>query len=151
ASIAYAEPHTDAELYAWAERNGLPAREAPEPVPVVGGSLTARPSCQRSRRRLAMLASKVHVAVQPITPTVGAKVGDIDLAAPLTDELVASLRTLLLIHGMLVFRGQGGMTREHHLALARAFGPLERSPIGEASHPDVVRIVHDTDAPPTEN
>jgi ribosomal peptide maturation radical SAM protein 1 len=34
-SIAYAEPHTDAELQAWAGRNGLPARSASEPVLVV--------------------------------------------------------------------------------------------------------------------
>jgi taurine dioxygenase len=98
-----------------------------------------------------VLADKLLVAAQPITPTVGAEVEDVDLAGPLTDELVASLRTVLLVHGALVFRGQEAMTREHHLALARAFGPLERSPIAEASHPEVVRIVHDADAPPTEN
>ena len=33
-SIAYAEPHTEAELRAWAERNGLPARRMAEPTPV---------------------------------------------------------------------------------------------------------------------
>jgi taurine dioxygenase len=93
----------------------------------------------------------VHVAVEPITPTLGAEVGDVDLAAPLKEGLVVSIRALLLTHGILVFRGQDAMTREHHLALARVFGPVERSPNGEASHPDVVRIVHDADAPPTEN
>jgi len=98
-----------------------------------------------------MLTNKVHIPVQPITPTVGAEIADVDLTAPLKDDLIASLRALLLIHGMLVFRKQDGMTREHHRALARVFGPPERSPIGEASDPDVARIVHDTDTPPTEN
>src|SRR5215212_96860 len=98
-----------------------------------------------------MPATVVHVVVNPITTTIGAEISDVDLAAPLTDELVASLRALLLVHGLLVFSGQDKMAREHQLALALAFGPIERSPIGEASHPDVVRIVHDADAPPTEN
>ena len=43
------------------------------------------------------------------------------------------------------------MTRENQLAFARAFGAVERPPNGEASNPDVVRIVHDANAPPTEN
>lgn len=98
-----------------------------------------------------MQAARVHVAVDPITTTIGAEVGNVDLAAPLTDELMASLRSLFLLHGVLVFRGQDAMTREHHLALARAFGTVERSPIDEASHPGVVHIVHDAGAPPTEN
>jgi taurine dioxygenase len=79
------------------------------------------------------------------------EVTDVDLATPLTDDTVASLRALLLTHGAVVFRDQKAMTREDHIALARAFGPLQRSPVGEASNPDVVRIVHDVDAPPTEN
>lgn len=98
-----------------------------------------------------MRTSNIDVAAEPITPTVGAEVAEVDLAAPLTHELVTSLRALLLIHGVLVFRGQHAMTREHHLAFARAFGRVERAPNGEASHPDLVRIVHDADAPPTEN
>lgn len=93
----------------------------------------------------------VRVEVDPITPTVGAEIRDVDLAAPLTEEFAASLRATLLIHGVLVFRGQHAMTREHQVALARVFGAVERSPRGEASDPDVVRIVHDASAPPTEN
>jgi ribosomal peptide maturation radical SAM protein 1 len=39
ASIAYAEPHTDAELSTWVTRNGAPAHEAtPEPLPVAAGA-----------------------------------------------------------------------------------------------------------------
>jgi taurine dioxygenase len=98
-----------------------------------------------------MVATNIRVAVEAITPAVGAEVADVDLSAPLTDELVAALRALLLIHGVLVFRGQNTMSREDHLAIASAFGPIERSPIGERSHPDLVRIVHNLDAPPTEN
>jgi taurine dioxygenase len=98
-----------------------------------------------------MVSGRMHLAAEPITPIVGAEVRELDLTAPLTDRIMASLRDLLLIHGILVFRGQDAMTREHLVALARALGPVERSPIGEASHPEVVRIVHDADAPPTEN
>jgi taurine dioxygenase len=97
------------------------------------------------------LPLSVRVAVDPITPTVGAEIRDVDLAAPLTDEFVATLRAALLIHGVLVFRGQQAMTREHQIALARVFGDVERSPLGDASNPDVVRIVHDASSPPTEN
>lgn len=98
-----------------------------------------------------MPSTNVDALVQPITPTVGAEIAEVDLSVPLTDEFVASLRALLLTHGVLVFRAQEGMTRAHQVAFARALGPLERSPIGEASQPDVVRIVHDAAAPPTEN
>lgn len=93
----------------------------------------------------------VGVIVDPITPTVGAEIGDIDLTAPLTDQLASTLRAAMRIHGVLVFRGQHSMGQRQQIALAGAFGPIEQSPLGEKSNPDVVRIVHDAKAPPTEN
>jgi taurine dioxygenase len=41
--------------------------------------------------------------------------------------------------------------RDSQLAFARCFGDLETYPAGERSHPQIVRIEHGVDAPPTEN
>jgi hypothetical protein len=49
ASIAYAGPHTDAELRAWAARNGLPAREADDPPPVAGAPSGEAPRASPGR------------------------------------------------------------------------------------------------------
>lgn len=89
-------------------------------------------------------ASLVEVAARPLTPTIGAEVDGVDLTFPLPDRLADTLRALLTVHGVLVFREQVGMTGSQQLALARAFGPVDP---GTAA----VRIVHDADAPPTEN
>jgi taurine dioxygenase len=98
-----------------------------------------------------MLQTNHLWSVDPITPIVGAEIGGVDLCGALTEELVGFLAAALLTHGVLVFREQPGMTREQQLALARAFGRPECLPIGEASNPEVVRIVHDADKPATEN
>lgn len=91
------------------------------------------------------------LTTRPITPSIGAEVTDIDLSTVLAPQVVQCLQATLVKYGVLVFRNQPAMTREAHIALARAFGRTERSAGGEASHPEVVRVVHDRDAPPTEN
>lgn len=88
---------------------------------------------------------------RPVTPALGSVVRGVDLARPLTSELAARLRALLLDRGVLVFPGQHALTRGAHVAFARCFGPVERLPNGEPSCPEIVRIVHGPQAPPTEN
>jgi alpha-ketoglutarate-dependent taurine dioxygenase len=63
------------------------------------------------------------VTVQGLAGRIGARVDGIDLALPLDAEVVTQLRTALLQHGVLFFRGQR-LTHEQHIALGERFGVL---------------------------
>jgi len=89
--------------------------------------------------------------VRQLTPIIGAEVFGLDIANECSDDLIANLRALLLRHGVLVFRDQWSLTRDSHIAFACRFGQLEAYPGGEPTHPEIIRIVHDAEAPPTEN
>lgn len=88
---------------------------------------------------------------RPLTPRLGTTVHGLDLSGGITDEEAAELWSLLLDRAVLVIPEQVGISRDDHVTFARRFGTIERSPSGEATHPDVVRIVHGPQAPPTEN
>jgi taurine dioxygenase len=86
-----------------------------------------------------------------MTPAVGVEVTGVDLAQPQPEASLASLRMLLLRHGVLVFRAQSALTRAGQIAFARHFGVPEVLPRGDPDDPEIVRIEHGPDAPPTEN
>ena len=84
----------------------------------------------------------VPLAVSPLTATIGAEVGGVDLADDLSDATVAELRALLLEWKVLFVRNQHALDRDAHVALGRRFGDLEVHPItpeGQA-HPEVFVI-----------
>ena len=64
-----------------------------------------------------------EVEVQPVAPRIGAVIGGVDLAGELSDEVIASIRTALLVHRVVFFREQhldgGGQVR-----FAKRLGPL---------------------------
>jgi taurine dioxygenase len=95
----------------------------------------------------------VTVAVEalPITPAVGAEVRGVELSDAPAPEVVAALRDLLARHGLLVFRDQGALTQDEHIAFARCFGDIAISAKADPSRPEIVTIVHDSQAPPSEN
>jgi alpha-ketoglutarate-dependent 2,4-dichlorophenoxyacetate dioxygenase len=64
------------------------------------------------------------VAVQPITPSFAAEVGDVDLGKPLSSEDLAAIRAAFTSYAVLVFPDQS-FDDESQLAFARNFGPLE--------------------------
>jgi taurine dioxygenase len=64
-----------------------------------------------------------HLDLRPLSGSVGAEIAGIDLAEPLSDGLVADIRTALGAHGVLVFRDQA-LTPEQHIAAARRFGEI---------------------------
>lgn len=66
------------------------------------------------------------ITTSPMTEGFAAEVGDLDLAAPLTDGLVQEIREAFTRYAVLIFPGQQ-ITVEQHLNFARIFGPLERS------------------------
>lgn len=64
--------------------------------------------------------------ILPITPTLGAEITHVDLAA-LSEATVASILHAFLEHHVLVFRDQT-LTREQHKAFGRHFGELHVHP-----------------------
>lgn len=78
----------------------------------------------------------------PIAGALGAEIEGVNLAEDLSDDVIAELRTALLEHLVLFFRGQD-VTPEHHLAIAKRFGDLIAYPMvsGLDDHPDIVPVV----------
>jgi len=65
-----------------------------------------------------------NLDVHPLTPAIGAEVGGIDLAGPLTDDDIAQLRGLLVEHQVIFFRDQS-LSPDAHVELAGRFGELD--------------------------
>jgi taurine dioxygenase len=88
----------------------------------------------------------------PLTPTIGAEVGGIDLTKPVAAETLADLRAALLDRKVLFFRDQD-ITTEQHLAFARLFGALEVHPFAphKPDFPEVLAITHDENNKGREN
>jgi taurine dioxygenase len=94
-------------------------------------------------------ASLGSIKVGPMTCTIGAELGNVNLGAASRDAgLVAELRALLLQYKVLFFRDQD-ITRAEHVAFARHFGELEDHPVAgsDPDHPGLVRIYKSPDSP----
>jgi taurine dioxygenase len=83
----------------------------------------------------------VTITVTPLTASIGAEVGGIDLARPLDDGVADHLRAALRDHLVLVFRDQD-LEPATHLAFARHFGEISVAPFGPkaAGHPEVTEL-----------
>ncbi len=92
------------------------------------------------------------LTVTPLTPTMGAEVGGIDLNDPISPTSLSSLRQALLAWKVLFFRDQD-ITTEQHLAFARQFGELEVHPFAPAKpgYPEVLAITHNRESRGREN
>ena len=90
--------------------------------------------------------------ITPLAPTIGAEIGNIDLAQPISTETRDALYQALLDWKVIFFRDQN-ITREQHLAFTKAFGELEVHPFAQSrkDHPEVLRITHDDKHPGSEN
>lgn len=87
--------------------------------------------------------ARVGLTVDPSTSPIGAEIGGVDLAAPLTCGLRDELHRLLCRHRVLFFRDQH-LTTLQHIAFAEFFGPILtfRSVVpADPQHPEV----HDVD------
>jgi len=91
-----------------------------------------------------------HITVEPVSPTIGGEVGNIDLSRPLSKQIVQEVREALLERKVLFFRDQD-ITAEQQLAFARNFGELESYPPaptlyeGQPEHPELLLLVADRD------
>ena len=90
-----------------------------------------------------------HIAVSPLTGTIGAEVTGVDAAEPLPDQVAAELHRALSRHLVLFFRDQV-LTDDEHVQFARAFGEPNVYPATRARGLDVpLEWIEDTpDSPP---
>jgi len=73
------------------------------------------------------------IQVTPVSPNVGAEIGDIDLTKPLTNRQVEELHSALMDHLVLFFRDQK-LNHEAQKALGRHFGKLHISVGGDGTN-----------------
>lgn len=87
-----------------------------------------------------------------LSPAIGAELIGADLAQ-FDDTLVEEVRAALLKYQVVFFRDQHDLTREQHIAFARAFGDLEIHPATPKDQPDpeVLRIAHGPNSRGQEN
>ena len=64
------------------------------------------------------------VRFTPLSAAIGAEVSDIDLGKPLSAADIQSLRQAFQTRHLLLFRGQGGLSDDQHVALAGLFGTV---------------------------
>ncbi|WP_428487307.1 TauD/TfdA dioxygenase family protein [Rhodopila sp.] len=63
------------------------------------------------------------IRVSPVGATVGAEIAGVNLAEPLIDQAVATIRLTLADRGVVFFRDQT-LRQDQHIALARQFGAI---------------------------
>ena len=91
------------------------------------------------------------ITVSPLTPAIGAEIGNVDLGQ-VTDQEIADIRAALLKHKVVFFREQT-LSQAQHISLARWFGELEIHPATPRaqSTPEVLHIAHGPESKGQEN
>jgi taurine dioxygenase len=86
------------------------------------------------------------ITVEPVSGTVGAVVGGVDLSEPLEASTVTEIRQAFLAHHVLFFHDQD-LTAEAQLRFGRYFGELDTHPFveGTEAHPEVIEIITEPD------
>jgi taurine dioxygenase len=81
------------------------------------------------------------LTITPIHPSIGAEISGIDLREALTPRLHDEIKAALLKYKVVFFRDQD-ISRDQHVAFARAFGTLYPHPTvkGVEGHPEIHRI-----------
>ena len=84
------------------------------------------------------------IAVEPLSPTIGAEISGVRMSGDVSDEQIAEVRQALLDWKVIFFRDQDVEVAEH-VAFGRKFGELEIHPFtpNREDHPEVVVIHHD--------
>ena len=88
-----------------------------------------------------------RIEVVPLTPTLGAEVGGVDLTRPLDDETFAEIHEAWMEHLVLFFRDQR-LTPVQHLDFGRRFGELHVHPAAPYAdgQPELMVIHTDKDS-----
>ncbi len=94
------------------------------------------------------------ITVTPITPNVGALIGDVDLSKSLDDQVIAEIHDALMEQHVVFFRDQT-ITPQQHADFARRFGPLRKAQraafevLDDVSEMQV--LINDRERPPNVN
>ena len=92
-----------------------------------------------------------NITVSPLTPAIGAEIGNVDLGQ-VTDQEIIDIRAALLKHKVVFFR-EKTLSQAQHIGLARGFGELEIHPAtpSSQSNPEVLHIAHGPESKGQEN
>jgi taurine dioxygenase len=83
------------------------------------------------------------ITVEPLTPSIGAEIGGIDLSQPMSDLQFTEVHQALMNHLVVFFRDQK-LTIEQHKDFGRRFGELYKHPMTALpGHPEVIEIKAD--------
>ncbi|MGE0224375.1 MAG: TauD/TfdA dioxygenase family protein [Acetobacteraceae bacterium] len=88
------------------------------------------------------------IAVDKLTPIIGAEVGGVDLSAPLSNHQMTEIHRALAENLVIFFRDQD-LSPEQHLSFGRNFGELHLHPAAPHApgHPELMVIHADKDSP----
>ena len=83
------------------------------------------------------------ISVTPLTGSIGAEIGGVDLAAPLSNSQAAEIHAAFLEHHVIFFRNQDLSAPDRQKAAARLFGEPVSIPFVKslADHPEIIDIV----------
>jgi taurine dioxygenase len=86
------------------------------------------------------------ITVEPVSGTVGAVVGGVDLSEPLDESTLAEIRQAFLAHHVLFFHDQD-LTAGAQLRFGRYFGELDTHPFveGTEANPEIIEIITEPD------
>jgi taurine dioxygenase len=73
-----------------------------------------------------------RMEIAPLTATIGAEIGGVDLASELPDDVIVGIRAALLQWKVIFFRDQHALDRKRHIEFGRRFGELEVHPLTPA-------------------
>ena len=89
----------------------------------------------------------IPIKLRKLSYALGAKVCDIDVAKPMSEQAFGEIYKAFLDHGILLFRNQD-VTREQHIELSRRFGELDRhEALPRDRHPDYPELLMVTNEP----
>lgn len=82
-----------------------------------------------------------HIAVTPLSNSVGAEIAGVDLAGPLADPVMTEIRRAFGEYGVVFFRDQR-LSPEQHLGFARRFGEININRFFAAvpGHPEIAEV-----------
>ncbi|MDF1668226.1 MAG: TauD/TfdA family dioxygenase [Roseovarius sp.] len=88
------------------------------------------------------------ISIEPMSGAIGAEILGIDLASPITDQMIEEIRKAQLDHFVVFFRDQD-ITPQQHLAFAKRFGEVLEYPLvkGLEDIPQiapVIKLAHET-------
>ena len=83
-----------------------------------------------------------HITVTPVSGSLGAEIGGVDLATELSDEVVAEIRRAWLDHLVVFFHDQGHLTNAQYVAFARRIGEPSAYPFvkGFDDQPEIIPL-----------